>query len=468
MNDQHPPWKPLRRALTTGERQTVAATIEGHLGATAAAPGSLPDATPFVSIYARGALRGCHGSQDGDPRARLARAFAAAATDPRFGGVAPRRRAAAQVQVSYIRRLVQVDRHDVQDRFEAGTHGIATWEPGGTAALLLPQVARTRGLDGAAVLELLRQKVGGFETRSSRRQFFIFDTEEVVVRPRELACAPGVDAPDSAARWLAARIARGGSVAYAIDPTTGRTQARGDFFHGRAAAVIRALHAHGGYPTHVARARAWLAREIASALLGREVEAWPHDPARIAGTLALATMAGVDVASELARFIAARPEVRQSPWHAAQCAAALGSDLPDHPGLWAACVRDLEHRPWAPWTTMGARARRDSGVLARCTSALIESLHRSAPHVGGANVTAVPELALTAITIEALAPSRTSAARAACRRGRRFLTRWQITPQHETAAIDLRAGCGAFPASPVSLYLRADITARALLALQGV
>jgi hypothetical protein len=270
---------------------------------------------------------------------------------------------------------------------------------------------------------------------------------------------------DAAAAWLAALVDEQGAVAYAIDPRTGEIHQSGSFHHGRAAAVIRALDVHGGHPRHVERARAWLGRQIALTLRGKPVVDWPEEPARVAGTLALAAMAGVDVIEPLAQLVAARAEVKESPWHAAQCVAALGVQRPSAADLWRACVRDLEARPWAPWTAIAARALGDGPVIERCSKALVDSIRRGGPHEGGTTVTTVPEIALTAITVEALASLATAPARAACGRARRFLARWQITDRNLIGPLAPVLARGAFPASPVAWYLRGDITARALLAL---
>src|SRR5882757_8880782 len=46
-----------------------------------------PDATPIVSLYARGALCGCAGVREGPPGERILRAFVQALGDGRFGGL---------------------------------------------------------------------------------------------------------------------------------------------------------------------------------------------------------------------------------------------------------------------------------------------------------------------------------------------------------------------------------------------
>ena len=58
-------------------------------------PRAAPDATPFVSLYARGMLRGCFGSDEGRPHERVTRAFLRALDDVRYGGIRARPNASA-------------------------------------------------------------------------------------------------------------------------------------------------------------------------------------------------------------------------------------------------------------------------------------------------------------------------------------------------------------------------------------
>jgi hypothetical protein len=79
----------------------------------------------------------------------------------------------------------------------------------------------------------------------------------------------------------------------------------------------------------------------------------------------------------------------------------------------------------------------------------------------------VVEVALTAITIEALAPLVVVSARtrAAVARACRFLERWQFRPGCVPAALDPAYAEGAFPLSPIASFSRGDVTAHAALAL---
>ena len=258
---------------------------------------------------------------------------------------------------------------------------------------------------------------------------------------------------EDAAAWLARLIDDRGVVGHSVDAATGQVLLTGSFAHGRAAAVIRALDVHGGYSRRAAKARGWLSGQIRSALRGKPVANWPLEADGVAGTLALAVLAGIDVRDELESV---SPRV-ESAWHAAQAVIALGPDSAAARRLWRLCVRDLKFRPWAPWTTLAARVVGDDRVLRGCFESLVASVQKNAPYAGGVNVTPVPEIALTAITAQALSPIKTLEAQAACRRARAFLRRWQTRDRGPTR--------GAFPASPSAAYYRADMTAHALLAL---
>jgi hypothetical protein len=232
--------------------------------------------------------------------------------------------------------------------------------------------------------------------------------------------------------------------------------------HGRAAIVVRALDEHGGHDGAVRRGGAWLKREIAAAMAGKTVGGWPTDRAVIAGTLALARMSGVDVTRELAA--AARDDaLRGSPWHAAQVVAVLGGEAPE--ALWSACVEALPSRPWAPWTLLAARARQDSQIVEQTARALCASIRASAPHEGGCAATSVPEIALTALVVEALDGLPDADARDALRRARRFLASSQLLQPAIPAPLEPELAHGAFPGSPVVIdVLRCDVTAHALRA----
>src|SRR6202041_3464070 len=136
---------------------------------------------------------------------------------------------------------------------------------------------------------------------------------------------------------------------------------------------------------------------------------------------------GVDVKrSRLA--MAGDPDVLGVPWHAGQVAAALGGDAPD--ALVRSCVAALATRAWAPWTVL-ALANRPlvaSEDYARAVQALVASVRTEGPHRGGVSMTPIPEVALTALTVEALRSVRpTRAVREAIQRGTAFVSAWQVT-----------------------------------------
>ncbi len=79
-------------------------------------------------------------------------------------------------------------------------------------------------------------------------------------------------------------------------------------------------------------------------------------------------------------------------------------------------------------------------------------------------MTPVPEVALTALSIEALVRSG-SATRAAVARGRDFLRSLQLVGHRLYGALDPALARGAFPTSPIADVLRGDVTGHALLAL---
>lgn len=460
------PLRPLRGALPGRARAQVQAYVRGLLRWQATfdawpRAARVPDATPFVSLYAGGTLRGCFGAEEGPPAERLARAFVLASSDSRFGGTRREERARAVAQVTYLREPRRVDAARVERELEVGRHGIALVDAHARAIVLLPSVAREGRLDVDGFVRTMAEKAKVPRAQWDGAGVFLFCTEEIPVRPHVERRGPReVDALDAAAAHLARLVDASGDVVFAVDPRTGARTARGEMHHGRVAVAVRALAAHGRHARQVAQARERLAREVGAALRGRPVEAWPQRPDVVAGTLALVAMAGIDVRGELRAWVDGHPELDASPWHAGQAVAALGPDAPA--ALWEACVRDLDAHPWAPWTAIAARARGDGAVLARCAPALAASIRERAPHAGGCSARPVPETALTAVTVEALAPL--PAARSAVRRARAFLRAWQI-PADPPAPLLPDVAAGAFPASPVVELLRVDITAHAMLAL---
>jgi hypothetical protein len=423
-----------------------------------------PDAAPFVALYAGGRLCGCFGSDEGPPGERLMRAFLRALSDPRFSPIAPADRRGLVASVSYVRDARSCSRGELLSWVEPGTHGIGLLRPpeDGGPVILLPSVAREGGLAAAELLASLLRKAG-VKDSGEGLQFFLFETDTVVCRPRPSPASRS--ACDAAAAWLARLVAPDGRVSFAVDARTGRHSPVGAMHHGRAAVVLQALAQHGGQQRRVARGRAWLEREARGSLAGEPAPGWPREPPQVAGTLALAVLGGARLRAELRAAVADPAPVLGAPWHAAQVVTALGAEAPE--AIWRACVRDLEAHPWSPWTVLAARARGDAAVLEQAERALVDSVRAKEPYVGGVTPNPsrpVPETALTAVTAEALAPSTDRAAKAALARARAFLLRWQFTA--EGPAMIHPSTIGAFPASPIAPLLRGDITAHALVALE--
>jgi AMMECR1 domain-containing protein len=421
-------------------------------------PLSKVDAVPFVALYARGKLLGCFGAHDGSPADRLARAFLRAMNDMRFGGIAEVDRDAVVAEVSYVLDTKAVDPAQIGAVFEPGTHGLGVVRDRGGPVLLLPGVARDHGYNARGMLDALVRKAKIADAHAAR--FFSFETDIVVARS---GAGSGRPVSDAAATWLAHLVQDDGSVLFAIDARTGSPSTVGEMHHARSAVAAQALAVHGGYAVRVRRARRRFARDAAIALAGGPVEGWPSHPAKVAGTLAHLVRAEVDVREALLAM-ASLPEVHAVPWHAGQVAAALGPDAPK--ALWRACVRDLARRPWAPWTLMAATRRGDHRVVELSARALVDSVRAAAPHEGGVGITEVPEVALTALTVEALrGVPATRDVRAAILRGKEFLRKWQIKEGHVPAPFDPIASVGAFRGSPISCGLRGDVSGHAYLAL---
>jgi AMMECR1 domain-containing protein len=423
-------------------------------------PKDVVDALPYVAVYARGKLFGCFGAEGGTPGERLARAFLNALQDKRFGGLPDALRPDLSAEVSFVRRVTDVDPSRLESTFEPGTHGLGVMRPGGVI-VLLPSVARDNGYKARGMFDAIVRKASLSNPLSEK--FFSFEVDRVVARqgaPRRRK----ESARDAAARWLARLIEPDGTVVFALDARTGRAMPYGEMHHARVAAAVQALDAHGGHGAKVALARERLARDAREALSGVPVTAWPDHPAKVAGTLAHLVRAGVDVKAELLAM-AVQEEVAHVPWHAAQVATALGPDAPE--SLVTACERDLVERPWAPWTVLASVRRRMSGdSLSRAVEALVDSIRKEGPHRGGVSRTEVPEVALTALTVEALRGVRqTGPVRAATARGEEFIRSWQVGCEDAPAAFDLDSAVGAFLGSPISSGLRADVTGHALLAL---
>jgi AmmeMemoRadiSam system protein A len=130
----------LRGVLLQAARSVVAAHFAG-LPAPPEPPGCRQAAAGvFVTLYARGDLRGCTGTLDPElpvGRAVMRCALAAATADPRFAPVGPDDLPAVIFEISIL------DPPRPMERFESlviGRHGIIV-SSGARRGLLLPQVA---------------------------------------------------------------------------------------------------------------------------------------------------------------------------------------------------------------------------------------------------------------------------------------------------------------------------------------
>jgi len=293
---------------------------------------------------------------------------------------------------------------------------------------------------------------------------FLFETESVVARSSDgpLERAPA-DPIEAAVRWLSARVAPDGAVSFGVDPRAACDEPSGPMHHGRAAVVVQALGSHPAGKAAHARARRWLDRIVRKALSGKAVEGWPSEAPELAGTLALAALAGLDVRVPLSR-LAESDAVAAAPWHAAQVALALDRSAP--PRLWKACLRALDRDPRAPWIALAAERRGDAAALRRASESLAATVREHGPHRGGVGGP-VPEIALTAITVEALSRAPTDTARRACSLARAFLEQQQIARDELPESLEPSRLLGGFPLTPVHVFQRCDVTAHAVLALTG-
>jgi AMMECR1 domain-containing protein len=462
-------WKSLRRRLGEDTRAELTASVLGLLRFQETLKGwrpvrSAPDATPFVSLYVRGQLRGCYGCADGPPAERLVRAFFRAANDGRFAALAPEERGSIDAQVSYPRRPLRLDPETAADEVEVGTQGVAFVRDRAPAVIVLPHVARDERLGARELLAALLRKARSSADALRDGALYAFETEDVVISRTSTGRRPRASGTAAAAEWLATLVDAEGAITFAIDSRSRRPVPFGEMHHGRAAVVIQALAAHGKHPSLVMRARRRLAADIRAGLGGAQVDGWSDNPELVAGTLALAVLAGVPLVSDLLAFIGGQRRPRAA-WHAAQVVAALGRRAPDD--LWAFCIADLDRRPFAPWTLIAADARGDRVVSLRVARVVADGLRVGRPHRGGASMTPLPETALTALCVEALARQSAPWSRAAVARGREFVARRQLLGPLIPAALDPRLAHGAFSASPVVDLLRCDITAHALLAMTG-
>jgi hypothetical protein len=402
---------------------------------------------------------------EGTPAERLGRAFLRALEDPRYGGITARDRPTLSASVSYPRNVRRVRLSELEWTFELGRHGLLAVMAQKPATLLLPFVAEDEQVDVTGLLSLLARKADASPREIAGATLCSFETETAT--SGELGADEGrlADPIDAAAAYLANRVDGSGCITFLVDARARKVHAEGPFHHGRAATVVAALAEHGGHPRATSRARRRLQKDLESALRGRRSATFPEDPAEIAGTVALAVLAGVPLEAELSS-LSTHEAVRKNAWHAAQVVAAIGSRAPR--GLFEACERDLVDRPWAPWTALAADRVQSRSVAARVRRTLSSSIRKTPPYTGAANVTSIPELALTAVAVEALAPFETKEARAAAERAASFLRKAQFVEAAIPASHDEALCHGGFPLSPIVPLLRSDVTAHALSALMAV
>lgn len=483
----------LARSLSADERGAVRDALRGllHQGQRKSQGkpkvGALPTATPIVASYVRGELRGCALERGTAPAAdRLAKAFASSTQSIRDD---------VDAEVFYPREFRWLD--DI-DSLEIGTEGVALVldsagatprgaAPGTSCVLLMPRVARDHRVDTRGLLRLLAQKAGLESDLASElpkgARLAAWTCESVVARSTgddvedksaQAASSAGSDAADYAAAWIARMFDVTGPVAFALDPRSRVLQPTGKLWHARSAITIEAVAAYceqrgnaGELAKLLPRARRWLGRELEHALQkDRGVSDWPDDRASVAGTLALACLAGVAVQAPLRKLVVDGRwrDVEGSPvwpWHAGQIACALGRDAPDD--LWAYCVASLESMPFAPYVALAAKVRGDEPAHRRAVASVAAFIRRDAPHAGGATVTAMPETALTAVAAQALAGSAEHRSEHAAALA--FVRARQLLPGCIPAALDPALALGGFAGTPVDDVQRADIAGHALLAL---
>ncbi len=316
------------------------------------------------------------------------------------------------------------------------------------------------GLGGSHAWRVRRR---GGETRRTAPSFVITSDAVPAVNAREAPVARegSTAATDLAATWLASAVDGAGNVRFGLNPGSGEREVHGLMHHGRAALLVCALSAHGGHEAALLRARRRLERDIAAALDGTRLASFPEQPALVAATLALAELAGVDCRRALLERAQRLDDFRGQAWQAAQVVTALGADAPRE--LWALCVQDLDHSPWAPWTARAALARDEREVYDRCARELRRTLEPLGPD-GTVRELPAPAIALVAASVEALAAGSNATPCDEIDRAREYLLRWQFRapcpPGVHTELAD-----GAFPLSPEDSFLRTDVTAHALLAL---
>ena len=144
--------QPDRDALLALARDAIAAHLTGGRAPMSASAAAMRPGGVFVTIHARGELRGCIGHVETDePLGRVIprMAIAAAADDPRFPPVTSSELSDLEIELSLLGPLEPVAS---LDEIEIGRHGLVV-EMGGHRGLLLPQVATEWDGDATTFVE---------------------------------------------------------------------------------------------------------------------------------------------------------------------------------------------------------------------------------------------------------------------------------------------------------------------------
>jgi AMMECR1 len=452
----------LEQPLNSADRAFIGKQLEALLewqralqqfAPTPAAPETLARAMPIVSLSVGGQPRGCFAYGRGLAEHRLTRAFLAALVDARFPAIEEAERARLVAQVAYPVRVRRLNAGSKVIQFAAGVHGLALVRAD-DMVLLVPDVAREQGLDAEGFVCALEHKAELERSRWDELEVFAFETERVVARCHERT--PLREDPlTGALGWLARQVESDGRVRFGIDSNTGESTFSGFLRHARAASVVQALTLDERYSDVTARARVWLCSEVERACAGDRVADWPSELPQVAGTLALCCLAGIEVQSALLP-LASAAALCTEPWHAAQVVAALAGSAPSE--LWQVCVKDLEQQPFAPWTAIAAHRRGDSATFERAVRALKDTVPRSS------EFGFVAEPALAGLAVEALALAADPETRALHATSVALLQRCQLWADTDPSPNSSWVH-GAFPLTRNQVFLRADATAHAALAL---
>jgi len=452
----------LEQPLSSADRTFIRQELEGllawqralgHFAPTPAVPEALACAMPIVSLSVGGQPRGCFAYGRGPAEHRLTRAFLAALSDARFPAIDEAERARLVAQVAYPVRVRRLNAGSAVAQFAAGVHGLAL-KGAGDLVLLVPDVAREQGLDEERFVCALEHKAELERKCWDALEVFAFETERVVARCHEPARVRE-DPLTGALGWLAQQVDSDGRIRFGIDSNSGEAAFSGFLRHARSASLVHALALDARYFEISARARAWLRSEVERACAGDAVADWPSELPQVAGTLALCCLAGLEFQSALLP-LASATELFAEPWHAAQVATALGASAPSK--LWQVCVKDLERQAFAPWTAIAAHRRGDSATFERAVRALKDKVPRSS------EFGFVAEPALAGLAVEALALASDPDARARHSESVALLQRCQLWADTDPSPSSSWVH-GAFPLARNQVFLRADATAHAALAL---